>query len=682
MRRSGNGGARNELTGTARDVVQIGAVYGDVHLNRADSPAEVDHAVEQLRQVVFQQWAEEAGLRSLRRPEPLRVRWSSTGRPVAAAPGAVIGRGALPGRPIRLRLHGDVHQVVAAFLALPAQQLVVIGEPGAGKTVLALLLTLGLLGRAAPEDPVPVLLNASTWNPRAEHLHTWLARRLIEDYPALTDAPQLIAQGRVMVVLDGLDEMPAALHPAAINALDRASSDNRPLVVTCRSAEYEAAVAEGGTVLSRAAVVEIEPVELVDAAAFLTAASPSARRCWPPVVDRLAAEPGLPLAQALTSPLMLALARTAYGSAAADPVELLDPAAFPDRTAVERHLLDAFVPAAYREEPAAPGSPRVGLSPHDPGQARDWLRFLAGYLDRRGTQDLAWWELAHAVPRPVLGLAAMLCVASVSCLFVWAVAELGAWPGALGEGFLTAGSASSLLCGLVGGLVMSFGLFRWRFPARMRLRLRRRWREVSVDLVRRYLDRRAVVWMLAWLGTGLAVGLALGGTRSIPFGLAAGAVIGAGIWLFGGLAGVLSVPVELTETVGAVDLLRVARRSSISQAALVGVGGSTVLWAGLWIAFEPATGFPFDLVLGRVLVLGWMISAVGGFLCWVLLFTVWGPWLIARLWLPLTGVLPWRLVGFLGDAHRRGVLRQAGAVYQFRHALVQHHLSGGDRGNP
>jgi hypothetical protein len=30
---------------------------------------------------------------------------------------------------------------------------------------------------------------------------------------------------------------------------------------------------------------------------------------------------------------------------------------------------------------------------------------------------------------------------------------------------------------------------------------------------------------------------------------------------------------------------------------------------------------------------------------------------------------------FLADAHQRGVLRQAGAVYQFRHAELQRHLA-------
>jgi hypothetical protein len=43
----------------------------------------------------------------------------------------------------------------------------------------------------------------------------------------------------------------------------------------------------------------------------------------------------------------------------------------------------------------------------------------------------------------------------------------------------------------------------------------------------------------------------------------------------------------------------------------------------------------------------------------------------------LRGRLPWRLVRFLADAHeQRGVLRQAGAAYQFRHVELQRHLAG------
>ena len=53
----------------------------------------------------------------------------------------------------------------------------------------------------------------------------------------------------------------------------------------------------------------------------------------------------------------------------------------------------------------------------------------------------------------------------------------------------------------------------------------------------------------------------------------------------------------------------------------------------------------------------------------------WPSYEVARIWLALRRHLPWPLMGFLADAHRRGVLRQAGAVYQFRHIELQHRLA-------
>jgi hypothetical protein len=56
--------------------------------------------------------------------------------------------------------------------------------------------------------------------------------------------------------------------------------------------------------------------------------------------------------------------------------------------------------------------------------------------------------------------------------------------------------------------------------------------------------------------------------------------------------------------------------------------------------------------------------------------SAWTYWLIlARVWLPLTGRLPWHVQAFLDDAYQRCVLRQTGAVYQFRHARLQDHLT-------
>jgi hypothetical protein len=83
------------------------------------------------------------------------------------------------------------------------------------------------------------------------------------------------------------------------------------------------------------------------------------------------------------------------------------------------------------------------------------------------------------------------------------------------------------------------------------------------------------------------------------------------------------------------------------------------------------TGWPLPAILATGGAIG-----VAGMIAYTLAFTAWGQWLLlARLVLPLTGRLPWRLTGFLNDAYNRGVLRQAGAVYQFRHLTLQTHLS-------
>jgi hypothetical protein len=52
-----------------------------------------------------------------------------------------------------------------------------------------------------------------------------------------------------------------------------------------------------------------------------------------------------------------------------------------------------------------------------------------------------------------------------------------------------------------------------------------------------------------------------------------------------------------------------------------------------------------------------------------------GPFMLTRAWLVLRGRLPWNLMSFLDDAHKRRVLRQAGGYYQFMHLALQEKLA-------
>ncbi|AZM52308.1 hypothetical protein DMA15_06610 [Streptomyces sp. WAC 01529] len=633
------------------------------------------HAAQELAQTVHRQWSAEAQTRVLHRPQPLQVSWSSTGRPVTASAAAVLGEGAVGGRPLRLRLRGGVEDVAEKYLRLPQRRLVLLGAPGAGKTVLAILLTLGLLKhRSAHGGPVPVLLSLSSWDPRTEHLHAWVIRRLVEDYPALVNieifgpqaASRLVTDGHVVPVLDGLDEIPAELHTAAIEALDQ-TPPGSPLVITCRSQEYEAAVAADGTVLTAAAVVELEPVGVREFAAFLTEGGVAGADRWTPVLAHMRAAPDGPLAQALSSPLMAALARVIYAPPAADPAELLDTARFGDQAAVEGHLLDAFIPSAYTHHPPPPPPPDVrpssDLRQYPPELACRWLTFLATKMERHATRELAWWQLHWIVPTTV-----RRAIGIVLELLTGAVAGLGV---AVGAGF-----SVGMTAGLAGGFSAGLLAMAPSHPGYVNLQIRGRIRLFGRKLV-----------------LGLAVGLTMGAGAAFAFGLAAGLGVDMGGGLepamkTSGIAGLsvgiafaammwLNTPADTIRSPSAQASLRNDRL--VSGVRLVVESLSAGLLAGL-----AARRYGFGADAG----LTWALTAGlgGGFAVGVagrlagrfqtgLAASTWGWYSLSRAWLALRGHLPWRLMRFLDDAHQRGVLRQAGAVYEFRHARLQDRLA-------
>ncbi|MFF4492393.1 BTAD domain-containing putative transcriptional regulator [Streptomyces sp. NPDC001544] len=639
---------------------------------------QLDRAARELATAITRQWTAEAEIRSLHRPAPVRLRWSTTGRPVTGASEV---------------LRGDISDVALKFRSLPVRQLVVLGEPGAGKTVLAILLTLGLLADRTPGDPTPVLMSLTSWNPQRDHLHTWLARRLVEEYPGLGNtkaygrdaAIRLVTDERVIPVLDGLDETPPGLHTAAIDAMDQAIAGGRPLVVTCRTNEYENAV-RNGAILASAAVVEIEPVELDDAITFLTARHHRGDTRWQPVVEHLRHHRDGPLAQALSTPLMVDLARTAYRDPTSDPRELLDPQQFPDRTTIEDQLLDTWIPAVYARRPQPPGPQTAAVRNYGPDQAQQWLTFLARHLQRLQTRDFAWEHLVCALPRPVRGLVFSLPAA---CLFAIA-------------GLLARGPILAWVYGLstaVGGCA-AHGWGTRSGPLRVNVRFRR----TALPFLGRFVIGVVisvvigVVWSLpTWTVVMLAFafGFSMGlhvwleaprevNRASSPATtyaqdrlatLAVALSVGVSIGLFYGFAISVSQPhSNLGPAADPFHFVRALPAGLVS--ALFGwfafryIGSVSYGLAGFVIGGEAmAQHIPLSLGLAAGAVFGLAIGLT------TTLSRSWGVYLLSRAWLALLGRTPLRLNQFLEDAHRRGVLRQAGSIYQFRHARLHDRLS-------
>lgn len=668
----------------ANGAAPTGVIDGD-RASRTDSP-QLDRAMRELAVAVRHQWEVEAEIRHLHRPRPMVVTWAPTGRPVTTHAPVTDGSAGL---------HGDLTTIVGDFRAVSATQLVVLGEPGAGKTVAAILLTLGLLADPRPSEPVPVLLPLASWNPREQHLHTWLSRKLVQNYPGLASstaygrdaAARLVAEHRVMPVLDGLDEMPAERRVAAIDALDRLAARGGPLVVTCRAVEYEHAVRQGGAILTHAAVVELEPVQLEAVIAYHTDCEPVASARWQPVVDHLRRDPTGPLAQALCTPLMVDLARTAYRDPARDPAELCDVTRFTDRAQYEDHLLDEYLPAVYSPWPAPPDRcPPAKRPRYDPRQARQWLTFLADHLRRTQTQDIAWWRIDRTMSRAVAGL-----IFSIVPAALFAVA-----------GWRAGGPAIGLVYGI------AFGLGGWvahrlgRRPGPRRVELR------FTGTSTRFLVRSAI---------GATVGTGLGLSWSVPPGMvallaivfalsvgthawfdtpadAAGVTsprsvlrndLVAGLWFTASFSLAVSVfyytafvyteegrfivlfqgSFDLVTALAAGTAAAMLGRYLLGTIGSVAYGSAGLVVGGLVFsrASEVSTAITASVSIG---------VAVG---IAVYLTRASGAFAAGRLWLAARRHLPLRTMRFLDDAHRRGLLRQVGPVYQFRHARLAERLA-------
>ena len=72
-----------------------------------------------------------------------------------------------------------------------------------------------------------------------------------------------------------------------------------------------------------------------------------------------------------------------------------------------------------------------------------------------------------------------------------------------------------------------------------------------------------------------------------------------------------------------------------------------------------------------------LAGAFGGIAVGGVVANAWVGYRIAHVWLIMRAGCPVRLLDFLEDARERGVLRQAGPVFQFRHLRLQERLAGG-----
>lgn len=541
-------------------------------------------AADALKEQLESQWKQVLDYERIQHPGPMDVRWHLVDSAGLIDHWANVTQ-AEDGLP-PLPASGTVAGLAESYCAITSERLVVLGQPGSGKTITAIRCALDLLPFRSAGGPVPLVVSFKSWSP-AVSLQDWLVDHLERERPELaligptrqSLAAGLVERGLIIPILDGFDELPGAFQPAALRHLNELAS--WPLILTSRPDEYAAAVEEA-TVLSSAAVITLLELTIKDLDPYLSLTANGPRLgVWDPVIHALRERPTEPASEqllgVLTTPLMLYLARVRYSdsNSDADPMELLDVERFPDGTSVERHLVTEFLPAIYRR--------RTGDSnPWSVTQAHDWLSYMAREMRLMGREVLYRHDIGATT------------VASARYFMIGMVVALTY---SLPAGFLIGrifGDAIGNLIVLV--FASSFALIR------------------SMDHVRPGSPPTD--------GVNSEVAGDHEPDQRSQF----------KIWLDDHLQ---STPVRVYLIYPILTLVP-----------------AVIAW----------------LVIGPRFALGFWIVSYG-------VQSYWVPWfLVARLWLPLRGRLPWRQRAFLEDACRRGVLRKSGTRYQFRHALLQDHL--------
>ena len=291
--------------------------------------------------------------------------------------------------PLSERIADDV---VAAFES-SKRRLLLVGEPGSGKTMAAYSLIEYLDETEGAEGRVPLLVNLSAWEAQETFeafLVDYLCSSVGYEVPERAVASAFISSDGYDLILDGLDEIPLRLRAHFSERLDefvRGLAGEVGVVVTCRTQEYEELLAAHATGLGLVQAVEILPLssEQLDSA-FVELAKRD--KDWETFLSQRDLTAYKRVRHLLSNPLFLNLAVVGHLS----PEQLLD------STTTEQDLRD-LVLESYLDSTLA------DQRPYEPQDARRYLSWIARFLNGDEvspfglkTSDYTVFDLADLTP--------------------------------------------------------------------------------------------------------------------------------------------------------------------------------------------------------------------------------------------------------------------------------------------
>ena len=568
--------------------------------------------------------------------------------------------------------------------------LLILGEPGSGKTTMLLELARDTIARAE-EDltlPIPVAFNLSSWAEKRQPIVEWLVEELnIKYYIPKRIARPWVDNDDLLLLLDGLDELKLEYREACVKKINTFRQEHglTSLVVCSRIADYEALT----TRLKLQGAVLLQPLTPQQVDEYLEGAG----------IELLAVHRTLKhdptLQESAQSPLMLSVMTLAYQGMSVEDLGSLD-----SIEARRKHVSDAYVQRMFER--------RGTDQPYSPEQTIHWLAWLAQKMSEHAQSIFLIermqpiWLQASAQQRHTI-LSILIGVLLLVPCFGLYYSRYGLVAG------LVVGLGAGLVAGLIGGLLSVPPSVSHRQRPQTFLDLwGERLRGLSVEMISKPASIEPVeVLKWSWTegGKGLIGGLSFGLIVGLPIGGLLGGLIertffdplvgvllglftGLNTGLISGLIGGLSsteietrmVPnqgirhsarnVVIVWLVGGLSIWLIGGLSSGLTGVLAGVlagvlriGLSGLLRLGLNTGL---IGLEIGLAFGLTMAL-FLGLIFGGFAC-IQHFTL-------RFMLCLNGHIPSNYARFLDYAAERIFLRKVGGGYIFIHRLLQDYFA-------
>ena len=162
-------------------------------------------------------------------------------------------------------------KVVDLFLQMgTGRSLLILGEPGSGKTTTLLEVTRDLLNVAQQNVslPIPVVFNLSAWTNPKQSIAKWLVKELNTKYQVSQEiGKKWIENQQLLLLLDGLDEVSRERREACVLEINKFTQQygTTEIIVCSRIKDYEAL----GARLNIQNAVFIQPLSLKQIQSYL-----------------------------------------------------------------------------------------------------------------------------------------------------------------------------------------------------------------------------------------------------------------------------------------------------------------------------------------------------------------------------------------------------------------------------